>query len=430
MGRSGATAQDRTEDSNSTPFPPREDQSAPDRAAVHEQLDRILAHPLFKNSRRYPGLLRHVVERTLEGRGSELKERMLGVEVLGRHPDYDTNQDPVVRITAGEVRKRLAQYYQESAHGDELRIDLPAGSYVPEFHPAGPGVSEVVAPTVQAAVPGTRRRRKLLPAAVAATAFVLLLSAIAWRYARSPVGVLDRFWAPVLESPKAALLCVGQRETPGGLSASGASDSRRQSGEPVADPAGGSLTLLQYYRTSGDKVAVPDVIAVSNIAGFLQSRGKQSPVRGESSTAFADLSDGPVVFIGAFRNDWPERLTGELRFHEERDGGVSWIEDRRNPSSRAWAVDYATPYSEVTADFAVITRVLGPARARPVVVVSALAGFGMAAAGELLTDSARAGEIDAKCGAGWERKNLQIVVATRVINGASGPPRIVAAFVW
>src|ERR1051326_2926513 len=95
-----------------------------DRAAILAQLERILANPLFKNSRRYPNLLRYVVEKTLDRHHGELKERTLGIEVFGREPDYDTNLDPVVRTTAAEIRKRLAQYYQDPGHEHELRIDL------------------------------------------------------------------------------------------------------------------------------------------------------------------------------------------------------------------------------------------------------------------------------------------------------------------
>src|SRR5580692_3260583 len=108
------------------------------RAIIVAQLERILASPLFKNSKRYPNLLRYVVERTLDGHPDELKERTLGIEVFGREPDYDTNLDPVVRTTAAEIRKRLAQYYQEPAHDAEVRIDLPLGSYAARFQaPAG-----------------------------------------------------------------------------------------------------------------------------------------------------------------------------------------------------------------------------------------------------------------------------------------------------
>src|ERR1700730_13871775 len=104
-----------------------------DREAIGSQMERMLANPLFKNSKRYPNLLRYIVEHTLAGFPAELKERTLGVEVFGRQPDYDTNADPIVRATAGEIRKRIAQYYHEHGHESEIRIDLVPGSYVPEF---------------------------------------------------------------------------------------------------------------------------------------------------------------------------------------------------------------------------------------------------------------------------------------------------------
>ncbi len=104
---------------------------ASDPAAVKEQLQRLLTHPLFANSKRYPALLAYVVEQTLLGNAAELKERSIGTEVFGRTPTYDANADPVVRITAGEVRKRLSLYYFDSSHAGELVIELPLGSYVP-----------------------------------------------------------------------------------------------------------------------------------------------------------------------------------------------------------------------------------------------------------------------------------------------------------
>ena len=72
----------------------------PESAAVLAQLDRILSTPLFQHSKRYPTLLRHVVEQTLRGAGDELKERTLGITVFRRSPEYDTSADPVVRNTA------------------------------------------------------------------------------------------------------------------------------------------------------------------------------------------------------------------------------------------------------------------------------------------------------------------------------------------
>src|SRR5690349_8568109 len=116
---------------------------------IRDQLERILSSHLFRNSKRYPNLLRFVVERALEGHTDHLKERTLGIEVFGRAPDYDTNLDPVVRITGVEIRKRIAQYYQEPGHGAEIRIDFPPGTYVPEFRMAPKPVVVPPAPAIK-----------------------------------------------------------------------------------------------------------------------------------------------------------------------------------------------------------------------------------------------------------------------------------------
>jgi hypothetical protein len=128
--------------------------SAEEVAAVREQLERLLAHPLFSNSKRYPALLAYAVEQALLGNGAELKERSIGIEVFGRSPSYDANADPVVRITAGEVRKRLTQYYYNSDHIGQLVIELPIGSYNPVFHlPEPPEEPDLAATTAEPAAP-------------------------------------------------------------------------------------------------------------------------------------------------------------------------------------------------------------------------------------------------------------------------------------
>src|SRR5580698_4435104 len=107
--------------------------NAPNPVAVREQLKRLLAHSLFTNSKRYPVLLAYTVEQTLLGNAGELKERTIGIEAFGREPSYDVNLDPVARMTAAEVRKRLIQYYYNPDHAGEPVIELPVGSYVPMF---------------------------------------------------------------------------------------------------------------------------------------------------------------------------------------------------------------------------------------------------------------------------------------------------------
>src|ERR1700733_6784602 len=157
---------------------------------VCSQLEKIVSDARFAASKRYPCLLRYIVEQTLAENEDNLKERILGVEVFHRPPDYDTNADPVVRLCAAEVRKRLAQYYQSPAHTGELRIDLNPGSYVPVFSqtaPDAPFVETIPAEAISADVPSKaeqvsqpRRTRNFYWPAGLIAAGVIVTVALVW----------------------------------------------------------------------------------------------------------------------------------------------------------------------------------------------------------------------------------------------------------
>ena len=94
----------------------------------------MLISPEFRTSKRSQEFLRYVVEHALNGQADLLKERTIGIDVFGRSTDYDPGEDATVRVKAGEVRKRLGLYYSEQGALDLIRIELPLGTYVPEFH--------------------------------------------------------------------------------------------------------------------------------------------------------------------------------------------------------------------------------------------------------------------------------------------------------
>jgi tetratricopeptide (TPR) repeat protein len=99
---------------------------------VRRQLQRILASSPFLNARRASQFLRFVVEGTLDGEDG-FKEYLIGVEVFERPQDYDPKDDPVVRIEAGRLRKKLAEFYAGPGVNDPILIELPKGGYVPVF---------------------------------------------------------------------------------------------------------------------------------------------------------------------------------------------------------------------------------------------------------------------------------------------------------
>jgi tetratricopeptide (TPR) repeat protein len=109
----------------------------PDRAAVLEQLQRILGSSDFDASPRSRAFIRFVLEETLAGRQEALTQAAIATRVFGRRDDFDPTVDPIVRIQAGRLRRSLERYYLLSGVSDPVRIELPRGTYVPVARWAG-----------------------------------------------------------------------------------------------------------------------------------------------------------------------------------------------------------------------------------------------------------------------------------------------------
>ena len=171
-----------------------------DAARIQQELDRILSSRTFRSAEREKTFLRYVVDRTLRGRGAEIKEYTVGAEALGRGDSFDPRRDTIVRTEARNVRLRLDRYYTGEGQSDPIRIELPKGGYTPQFvealdfvparqaapvgvlepsptrPPAAPPVLSPELTPVGVAVPGTGPRNWLAAsiAAVAIVAFALL----------------------------------------------------------------------------------------------------------------------------------------------------------------------------------------------------------------------------------------------------------------
>jgi len=387
-----------------------------ERAAVQQQLERLLATSLFHSSKRYPSFLKYVVTRSLAGQTDQLKERVLGVEIFGRPPDYDTNTDPIVRVTAAEIRKRIEVYYQDPKHAQEIRLFLPAGSYAPQFSwPGHPhGLADELRPSGSGAADAAASGRRLRIAAAVLVACVVLASG-AWYFSRTPV--LNQFWAPFVKSSEPVLFCLADQSQYSTIRLRDAQDPQRE------------ITLNDRMVT----IIIDDVSPLVNIAGLLRTFGKTYRVQGEISTSLTDLRRGPTVFIGAFDNGWTLRLTSQLRYHfgNDHDMNEFWIEDRKNPGKRDWVL-YRNVQQETGTykDYAIVARFVDPNTDQYVVVAAGIGRGGTVAAGEFLVDAHRMEEILSQVPANWKNKNMELVLETQVIDGRSGPPHVVATHFW
>ena len=100
---------------------------------LYAALDTLCDNPVFCNSPKSCAFIRHVVHLSLEGRTDELKERLIGMTLLGRDASYDTSTDSGVRVRANDVRKRLLKYNEVNATSLAFHIELPTGTYIPRF---------------------------------------------------------------------------------------------------------------------------------------------------------------------------------------------------------------------------------------------------------------------------------------------------------
>ena len=412
---------------------------------VLEQLQRLLTSHAFRNSQRYPALLRYVVEETVAGRADQLKERTLGVEVFHRPPDYDTNADPVVRVTAGEVRKRLAQYYQD--HPAELRIDLASGSYIPQFRPihfeessskhslpataadpeAQVSLGEVPVANADEPPGGPRRRLSawlLLCAVLLLTAAGTLLLFLRGR----SDSLTQRFWAPVTQAGAAPLFVLGDHPVP--LSDLG--HVAQAFATPMAEQTGKALSTMPPLAM----LPVGDALAFARVTAMLGARSTPFEAQSEMRTSLDDLRARPAVLFGAFNNQWSMRAVRGLRFRLERefrpDGSqVVSIVDTGSKTGRHWAIVWSQPLGNKTHDYAIVARFFDPENEKEVVLIGGLGENGTVAAGEFVTKDRYLRQLDGFAPAGgWAHRNLEAVLETPVVNGLSGPPHVEAAYFW
>ena len=106
------------------------------------------------------------------------------------------------------------------------------------------------------------------------------------------------------------------------------------------------------------------------------------------------------------------------------------IRDKQDPSRNEWSVDYSTPHTEVSRDYALIVRTRDAKTEQPVLVAAGTAGFGTLAAGEFLTNPEYMKKLEAIAPKDWSRKNVEIVLSMEVLRGNGGPPNIVGAYFW
>ena len=384
---------------------------APD--AIRAALEQVLASTEFRASRRCQEFLRFVVDTTLAGNAQMLKERTIGVEVFGRAAAYDPGNDSTVRVKAGEVRKRLHMYYTGPGAANPVRIDLPAGDYVPEFHRAPvppPDQGEAVAPAAPAG------HVWLWPAVALCALLAIALGAI-FISARAPAKtdpMLRQFWGPALDSSNAVLFCVSYVPVYG---LDPAVETGGQGPRRVED-----FTLLPENYVGGG-----DVQAVSLLSRLFAGMNHDYRTKLGSDVSFHDLSSSPAVLIGYSYTRWSTLLRG-FRYLFDTNPQTPRVTDNGKPT--AWALPPIPRNRRTDEDYALVCRIFHPDTGTLVVLLSGITDYGTEAAADLVCSPSRLAAAVKGLPPDWPKRNLQLVIHARVISGEAAMPRVVASYVW
>jgi hypothetical protein len=392
------------------------DPAPPSGERIREELQRILASHEFRTSKRSQDFLRYVVEHTLNGQGDMLKERTIGIEVFGRSTSYDPSDDATVRVKAGEVRKRLGLYYSDQGAHDPIRIELPSGTYVPEFRVvSAPAPSEPGPVAGDAPVAGKPPTAGLLGPRLYALAGLAVLAAVGflWIFTRKPSTVLDEFWAPVLQGSSPVFVCAAY--------------------VPVwnldRDPGtkGPPERLEDFVELTDQFVGGGDLIATSRLTSMLTHLGRPYRLKVGNDVSFGDLRSGPAILVGYSYTRWKE-ISNQMRYFIDGLKRPIGILDDGKPTT--WTLPNLPRDKRTSEDYAIVSRVFHPDTHAMMVELAGITQYGTDAASDLVTNPDLMTEALRGAPADWRTKNLQFVLHVKVIAGAPSSPQIVGHYFW
>jgi hypothetical protein len=446
----------------------------PSDAEVRATLQLILQSQPFRTSRQCQDLLSYIVKHSLHGDDASLRERILGIEVFGRAANYDTSEDPVVRMRAADVRKRLAQFYQANDllsrdQSDEqpeiVRIELKPGSYRVTFHyeqavkedvvskpellsPSStvsathtvPSHAAIVSPVIHGQEsstspklgdPPTRTRRIGVYASVAAVIVFALIFA-GWKiWAARPGALQRRFWAPLTRSGQPVLFYVGSnavyRFSPEYLARYQKEHGIKHNGPEffVDLPKGGTIQADDLRAVKDCFVSVADLAAVTQVVTLMKGWDKPYILRSAADLTMGDIRNAPAVLVGGFNDTWALDATNDLPFSFQ-DGTT--IRNSADPA-HSWTNNEKDGLP-VTEDFALISRLQHSNTGGPVLTIGGVGSFGTQAAAEFVTSPDRMNDLLKSAPAGWEKKNMQAVLRIKVVGFAPVAVDVAATSYW
>jgi hypothetical protein len=254
---------------------------------------------------------------------------------------------------------------------------------------------------------------------VGGASLLVLLGCLAAMYAWKAThkSAFDFFWGPVFSTNEPILICIADQNQYAAVALRDTADPARQ-------------ILLKDNLTA---VVIDDLNAVIQVTGILKSNDRQYSLKGEGATTLTDLRNGPTVFVGAFDNAWTLRLTNPLRYHfgNNREMTQFRIVDRESPSQTSWGIDRLEQMATNNyRDYAIVARFIDGNTGKLALVIAGVGRGGTIAAGELVTNPTYLAQLSAAARASGNKKNMEVVLSTQIIDGQPGSPKIEATYFW
>jgi len=428
-------------------------QYRPTQEEMRQALDRVLNSKHFVHAPMKQKFLRLTCDFHLNGRGPELNEYLIGREVFDRDDSYNPATDPIVRVGAHGVREKLALYYQREGADDEVRIEIPIGSYEPSFtrtersqgFEAAPVLSadEEIGRQATGAVGaesatgasqyGVAGKKKLLAmrivvAALSVVVIVLLViilslleksesQALALLKNRNAYGVV---WEPFLKSGQPTLLILSNPTVhrpmngadPDALTRRAISLTPEQAAI-VTTASGGRLPVkqdqpLQLVPAFNMYTGIGEAVGVYRLSSLLQTAGQQTILKQSRSIGPEDLRDHDMILLGSvYSNQWSKPLSIKENFVYTTRATIENLAPAPG-EEREYKAVFDERTGNLLEDYALINMTPGVTGERTIMVLAGIYSEGTEAAAEFVTGNSYLNELNQRL---------------RQLGGQSGPPR-------
>jgi hypothetical protein len=403
-------------------------------------LEQVLCSKYFAHAPMKQKFLRLICEFYLSGRASELNEYLIGREVYSRDDTYNPATDPIVRVGAHSIREKLELYYQKEGERDEIRIDIPVGSYEPIFirnqnhaEPSFDRVTEVTqredheetkqvrVPTAAPPVapsPHTSSWIKPIPALSAAVGVLLVAVAILLyvNFGQPKVGasspsqdeaVYGAVWHPFLKSEEPTLLVLSNPVVYRLLNAGDTEAVAKKSVElPLEQAATLTRALRDYFAVRNSPpnprlvlsldtyTGMGEAIGLQRVTDLLRTAGKSVQLKRSRTVSAEDLKNNHVILLGSvWANEWSGKLAIQEDFVVTNRASI----ENRDPQSGE-EKEYRSRFDEHTGllleDYALVTVRPNIAEGNVVMVLAGLRSAGTEAAAEYVTTKTHLHELN------------------------------------